>query len=78
MSYERWKIVGEGGQELLQCSMEEDRITIRTGPPSGFMTKPEGGHEPPINLPREHAEALAQILRDSTLTEFRKAKVVRA
>jgi len=78
MNNDRCKIVGEGGVELVQLAMEEGRISIRTAPSSSFMTQPVGGAEPPIVMPREHAEALAFILRNSSIREFQSAKVVRA
>ncbi|QZX80487.1 hypothetical protein [Metapseudomonas otitidis] len=78
MSYERYKIVGEGGVELVQMTMEESRVITRTAQSSSFMVKPVGGCEPPIVMPKEHAEALAFILKNSSIAEFRAAKVVRA
>lgn len=77
MNNDRCKIVGQGGVELVQLSMEENRITIRTAPSSSFMTQPVGGAEAPIVMPREHAEALAFILRNSSIREFQAAKVIR-
>ncbi|HCA1452952.1 TPA: hypothetical protein MNK97_005279 [Klebsiella pneumoniae] len=78
MQEDRCKIIGEGGIELVQLSMEENRITVRTAQSSSFMTLPVGGTEPPIVLPQAHAEALAFILRNSSIREFQAAKVIRA
>lgn len=79
MQYERWKIVGEGGVEVVQCSLEESRISVRTAPTSSTMTLPVGGIEPPITMPKEHAEALAMILRQSNVPGFQgKARAIRA
>jgi hypothetical protein len=76
--YEKWKIVGDGGNELVQCMFEEGQITARTASSSSVMTLPVGGAETPVTMPKEHAEALAWILKNSTVEGFRKAKAVRA
>ncbi|CAN7583155.1 hypothetical protein LJR071_004166 [Pseudomonas sp. LjRoot71] len=76
--YEKWKIVGDDGCELVQCMFEEGRVIARAGASSSFMTLPVGGAETPITMPKEHAEALASILKNSTVPGFRKAKVIRA
>lgn len=78
MGYEPWKVVGEGGIELVQCYMEGSTITLRAGPASGFMTARPEGSEEPITMPREHAEALAFIVKNSQHEAFRRAKAVRA
>lgn len=76
--YEKWKIVGDGGLELVQCMFEEGRISARTATSSSFMTLPVGGAETPITMPKEHAEALAWILKNSTVEGFKSAKTIRA
>lgn len=76
--YEKWKIVGESGCELVQCMFEEGRITARAATSSSFMTLPVGGAETPITMPKAHAESLASILRHSTIPGFKKAKAIRA
>lgn len=79
MEYERWKIVGKGGVELVQCSLEAGRISARVAPTSSVMALPVGGAEEPITMPKEHAEALAFILKHSNIGEFRGiAKAIRA
>lgn len=76
---EYWKIVGQDGIELVQLAMEEDRLTIRYAPPSGFMTRSEEPPEVPIKIPNyETALALASILRSTSYEMFRNAKVIRA
>jgi len=74
-----WKIVGENGAELIQCSFEESRISVRAGPATGFMTKTNEPPEAPITMPtRDLAEGLAAILRQTSIEQFRNAKVIRA
>lgn len=75
--YEKWKVVGEKGDEVVQVLLESSGITVRTGPPSGMMTIPHEGTEEPVTMPKEHAEALAFILENSSIEGFRKAKAVR-
>ena len=78
MTYDKWKIVGNNGQELVQLHLEGGRITARFAPPSGVMTTPPDGHEEPVTMPREHADALAFILANSSLPDVNKAKAIRA
>jgi hypothetical protein len=77
--YEYWKIVGKDGVELIQCSFEESRISLRYGPATGFMTRSEEPPEAAIKIPnKETADALALILRNTTYEIFRHAKVIKA
>ena len=76
---EYWKIVGKDGIELIQLSLEENRITIRHGPATGFMTRSEEPPEAAVRIPNwDAAEAIAVLLRNSTHTMFKNAKVIRA
>jgi len=79
MEIERWKIVGKDGVELVQCSLEEGRVSVRVGPASGFMTRSNEPPEAPIVIPnREVAEALATILRNTNLEQFKSPKIIKA
>jgi hypothetical protein len=76
---EHWKIVGKEGVELIQVAFEESRISLRYGPATGFLTRPNEPAEAPIKIPnRETAEALAAILRNTNYEMFRQAKVIKA
>jgi len=75
---EKWKIVGKNGAELIQCSFEEGRVMVRCGPPADFHARLQEPPEAPITMPtREMAEALATVLRQTTIELLHQAKVIR-
>jgi len=78
MESERWKIAGKDGVELIQCSLEENRVAVRVGPASGFMTRSEEPPEAPVIFPsRELAEAMALILKNTTIEHFKTVKIIK-
>ena len=78
MTYEKWKIVDNKGNELVKLTMKGGSMAARFAPPSGMMTAPPEGQEGPVTMPREHADALAFILANSSLPDVSKAKAIRA
>ena len=78
MDAQSWKIVGKDGVELIQCSLEENRVSVRIGPPTGFMTQSAEPPEAPVIFPnRQVAEAMAIVLKQTTIEHFKSPKIMR-
>lgn len=76
---EEWNVVDGKGRPLVQCSLEGNRVRVRTGDVRGTLTKPEEGAEEVITLPsREAAECLAALLRGTSIEGMQRAKAVRS
>lgn len=76
---EEWNVVDEKGRPLVQCSLEGNRVRVRTGNVRGTLTKPAEGAEEVITLPsRETAECLAALLRGTSIEGMQRAKAVRS
>ena len=75
---EEWNVVDEEGRPVVQCSLEGNRVRVRTGEVRGTLTKPAEGNEEVITLPsRQAAECLAELLRSTSIRGMQRAKAVR-
>ena len=67
------------GRPIVQCSLEGNRVRVRTGVVRGTLTRPQEGAEEVITLPsREAAECLAALLRGTSIEGMERAKAVRS
>ena len=73
---EKWVIIGDDGLQLAQCLFEGTSIKITTLPTLSVVGD-VAAIRTPITFPTEiQAEALASILRWTTIETFKNAKAV--